>query len=70
MMGADWSEDRVCVQSCNEMVIQPICMCTSGLTHSIMGQAQVIDLLFKRIEGDVSPLGKLVHRLGGRYHSE
>ena len=55
MMGADWSEDHACVQSCNEMVIQPICMHTSGLEHWVMGEAQVLDLPFKCIEGDVVP---------------
>ena len=41
------------VQSCNEMVIQPICICTSGLEHWVMCEAQVLDLPFKCIEGDV-----------------
>ena len=55
VMGGDWSEDHVCFQSRNEMAIQPICMCTSGLEHWVMGEAQVLDLSFKCIEGDVGP---------------
>jgi hypothetical protein len=55
VMGGDWSEDHAHVQSCNEMVIQPICMHTSGLERWVMGEAQVLDLPFKYIEGDVVP---------------
>jgi hypothetical protein len=55
LMGADWSEDHARVQSRNEMVIQPIRMRTSGLERWVMGEAQVLDLPFKCIEGDVVP---------------
>ena len=55
VMGADWSEDHARVQSCNEMVIQPIRMRTSGLERWVMGEAQVLNLPFKCIEGDVVP---------------
>ena len=55
VMGNDWSEDHARVQSRNEMVIQPIRMRTSGLEHWVMGEAQVLDLPFKCIEGDVVP---------------
>jgi hypothetical protein len=37
------------------MVIQPIHMHTSGLERWVMGEAQVLDLPFKCIEGDVVP---------------
>ena len=55
VMGADWSEDHACVQSRDEMVIQPIRMRSSGLECSVVGEAQVFDLPFKYIEGDVAP---------------
>ena len=55
VMGNDWSEDHARVQSRNEMVIQPIRMRTSGLERWVMGEAQVLDLPFKCIEGDVVP---------------
>ena len=55
LMGPDWSEDHARVQSRDEMVVQPIRMRSSGLERWVMGDAQVLDLPFKCIEGDIAP---------------
>ena len=55
LLGAEWNENHACVQSRDEMVVQPIRMLASGLERYVMGEAQVIRLPFKCIEGDVVP---------------
>jgi len=55
VLGDDWSEDHVHVQSHDEMVIQTIHMHSSGLEHWVEGEAQAFGFPFKCIEGDVAP---------------
>ena len=55
LLGTDWNENHARFQSCDEMVVQPIRMLASGLEHYVIGEAQIIHLPFKCIEGDVSP---------------
>ena len=55
LLGAEWNENHARVQSRDETVVQPIRMLASGLERYVMGEAQVIHLPFKCIEGDVSP---------------
>lgn len=57
MVALEWLFKECCLHSLlgtdrNEVVIQPICMLASSLEHYVMAKAQILDFLFKWIEGD------------------